>query len=200
MPQNNILVTIAIVTRNRRNLLAKAIRSVLEQTHSPLECVVVDNSSQDDTVEMIERNWPDIKVIRLSRNIGCQPGRNIAMANCRGRYVFNLDDDGALDPQAIERIVSRFESDPMLGVIDCWTPALESSKTTASECYSMKERWIANFHGGASAVRMSIIAKTGYFPEFFRGGSEAMLAAYILENGYEILFFPKAIMYHPCLL
>lgn len=192
-----VLVSIAIVTRNRREQLSRAIASAYAQTHRPLEIVLVDNASKDDTVRMVREKWPEIQVIRMPRNIGCQPGRNIAMANCRGKYIFNLDDDGVLDQRAIERIVSRFESEPRLGVVDCWTPALESSDTAPIACRSMKERWMGNFQGGASALRSSLLREAGHFPEFIRGGSEVVLAAYILERGYEILHFPAAIMYHP---
>jgi GT2 family glycosyltransferase len=196
MTQTNVLVSIAMVTRNRRDLLAKAIRSAYMQTYRPLEYIVVDNNSQDDTVAMVELNWPDIKVIRVHKNIGCQPGRNIAMKNCKGKYIFNLDDDGELDPLAIENIVNRFELDPEIAVIECSTPALEQKCKPVNDA-SMRERWQANFRGGASAIRASILDRAGYFPEFPRTGAETVLAARILDCGSEILHLPSAIMFHP---
>ena len=123
------LVSINLVTANRRDMLAAAIESACAQTYRPIELVVVDNHSSDGSPEAVQQRWPEARVIRLHRNIGCQPGRNIGMKNCRGKYIFNLDDDGLLEPAAIERIVERFEAEPALGIICAATPPLEERGT-----------------------------------------------------------------------
>ena len=191
-----ILVSIAIVTMNRKDLLIRAIDSAYSQTYQHIEIILVDNASDDGTVDVISKLFPLVRIIRLHRNIGCQPGRNIAMANCKGKFIFNLDDDGILDPNAIERIVKRFESDHNVGIINCWTPDFELANIAPQKCTSMKERWSGNFQGCAHAIRSSILKETGFFPEFPRAGSESVLAAYVLDCGYEILHLPCAIMYH----
>ena len=192
----NILVSVSIVTRNRSNLLDKAIRSAYNQTYNNIEIVLVDNASIDNTVEMVRKKWPDVKIIQMHKNIGCQPGRNIAMANCRGKYIFNLDDDGLLAPYTINAIVNRFELDSDIAVIDCYTPPIEQSKYYRPS-FNKSEKWVSNFKGGASALKKSILVKSGYFPEFARGGSEAVLAARILDVDYYILYLPSAVMFHP---
>ena len=196
MNPSDILVSVAIVTRDRQDLLSRAIISARRQTHSPMEIVVVDNASQDNTVAMVERDWPDVRMIRLLQNVGCQPGRNIAMANCRGQYIFNLDDDGELEANAIERIVERFEANPDIAVIECSTPSRENGHVPQADG-AVRERWQANFRGGASCIRASVLQCVAGFPEFRRAGSEMVLAAWILDKGYEILHLPDAVMYHP---
>ncbi|VFQ47462.1 glycosyltransferase family 2 protein [Desulfoluna butyratoxydans] len=197
MKDSEPLFSVAIVTQNRCQSLCRAIDSVYRQTYAPIEIVLVDNASSDNSVEVVRDKWPEIKIIRLHRNVGCQPGRNIAMMNCKGKYIFNLDDDGELDCRAIELMAARFELDEKLAVICCSTPPIENSLTAPREALNMSERWVGIFRGGASAIRSSILSETGYFPEFPRAGSEAVLSAYIIDNQYTILYYPPAIMYHP---
>ena len=60
-----------------------------------------------------------------------------------------------------------------------------------------KEYYTYLFSGGAFAVRKEVLGKTGYFPsDFFRQAEESDLALRILEAGYSILYYPRAIIYH----
>jgi GT2 family glycosyltransferase len=195
MLRHGPLVSINVVTRNRREQVLAALASAEAQTYRPLEMVVVDNNSEDGTAEAIEQRWPEAKVIRLHRNIGCQPGRNIGMKNCRGKYIFNLDDDGVLEPRCIERIVERFETEPELAVICAATPPLEAQGEPIDE--SALGRYRGTFRGGASAIRADGLEKFGFFPEYPRAGSENVLAVRVLDAGMEILYLPQAVMYHP---
>ena len=190
------LFSVNIVTRNRQEKLKHAILSVYSQKYRPIEVVVVDNASSDGTPQVVKKEWPQIKLIQLHRNIGCQPGRNIGMKNCNGKYIFNLDDDGVLAPEAIESIVRRFEYDDDLAVIESETPPLEKESSYIAD-NSKNEKWISSFKGGAHAIRASVLKKAGYFPEFPRTGAEWVLAARILDCGYEMLYLPNSIMFHP---
>jgi len=192
---NDPLFSINIVTRNREKELRRAILSVYSQKYRPIEIVIVDNASSDGTAQVVKEEWPRIKLIELHRNIGCQPGRNIGMKNCNGKYIFNLDDDGVLAPEALESIVRRFEYDADLAVIESETPPLENESVYIAD-NSKKERWISSFRGGAHAIRASVLKKAGYFPEFPRTGAEWVLAARILDCGFEMLHLPNSIMFY----
>ncbi len=191
------LVTINIVTRNRKDALKRAVQSAYAQTHRPIEVVIVDNDSDDGSPEMIETEWPEIRVIRIHTNIGCQPGRNIGMKNSRGKYIFNLDDDGHLHPQAIEKVVRRFEAEPDVALITAAVHLTgeERSERMAALAHEI-ERYVSGFFGGASCIRSSVLPETGYFPEYPRGHSEADLALRILDRRYEMLYLPDVVMYH----
>lgn len=189
------LVSINVVTCNRRPAVLKALASAEMQTYRPIELVLVDNNSKDGTADVIEARYPDVRVIRLHRNIGCQPGRNIGMKNCRGKYIFNLDDDGVLHPECISRIVTRFEAEPELAIICAATPPLEQVGGDIDGAAPALYR--GSFRGGASAVRAEGLEDFGYFPEYPRAGSERVLAARVLDSGMSILYLPQAVMYHP---
>lgn len=191
------LFSITIVTRNRRTELNRALESIHTQQYRPFEVIVVDNASQDGSAAFVDKHWPAVRLIRLHRNIGCQPARNIGMANCSGKYIFNLDDDGWLHPQTLNRVVERFEREPELSIINVRVIIPETDKQGWNEPVSgKKERYIANFSGCACAIRREDLAKIGYFPEYPRGHAEADLAIRALDAGKRLLYLPSAHVYH----
>jgi len=188
----NKLISVAIVTWNRKEHVQRAIKSALDQTYRPIEIVVVDSNSQDGTADAIKNAYPEVKIIRLYRNMGCPVGRNIAIANCSGDIVFSLDDDAWLGHYTFELCARRFQQEAGIGVIACRvvTPG-EKTEDTEREYYTYL------FRGGAFAIRKRIVDEVGYFPsDFFRQGEETDLALRILDRGYDILYCPEAIVYH----
>lgn len=187
------LVSVAIVTWNRRNTVLKALESVFAQPYRPLEVVVVDSASTDGTSEAIEECFPEVRIVRLHRNLGCPEGRNVAIANCKGEIIFFLDDDASLHPSAISLCAERFDREPSLGIIACRVvPPMESPPEDDGEHYTYR------FSGGASAARRQIFSESGYFPsDFFRQSEEGDLALRVLDAGYSILYYPSAVVYHP---
>jgi GT2 family glycosyltransferase len=190
-------VSITIVTRNRESELTRAINAVDKQTYRAHEIIVLDNASTDGTVKMLERYFPAVRVIQMHRNIGCQPGRNIAMANCSGDIIMNLDDDGELAPQALEKIVCIFEEHPEVGLVAVSVKVPER-KANDYPNYNRdtKTHYTSFFIGAAHALRREVLHDAGYFPEYVRGHSEVDLGLRIVNSGWEMLYSPETIMYH----
>jgi len=86
--------TLSVVTLswNRRDDLAACLRSVRAQSVRPMETIVVDNASTDDTVAMLRRDFPEARVIELPRNVGIA-GYNEGMKAARGDCVVLIDND-----------------------------------------------------------------------------------------------------------
>jgi len=191
------LFSVNIATRNRKDELIRAIDSVYTQNYRPYEIVVVDNASGDGTPQLISSRWPEIRLIRLHHNIGCQPARNIGMANCRGTYIFNLDDDGWLHPHTLERTAERFEQEPELFLINTRVIIPNGIKRGWNEPISGdRERYVANFSGCACALRREMLPQVGFFPEYPRGHAEADLALRALDAGKRLLYLPSAKVFH----
>jgi len=193
----NPLFSVNIVTRNRKDELLRAIDSVYDQAYRPFEVVVVDNASEDGSAETVLSRHPDVRLIRLHRNIGCQPARNIGMSNCRGKYIFNLDDDGWLSDDALATIVQRFEREPDLFLVNARVIIPEADRQGWRKPVSGdRERYIANFSGCACALRAEMLTQTGYFPEYPRGHAEADLSLRALDRGKKLLYLPSARVFH----
>src|SRR2546425_1494471 len=92
-------VTIVLVTWNSAAFIAHALNSIKDQTY-PAECVrtvVVDNSSQDDTVALIRQEFPWVTVIAENVNHGFAGGNNIAMHQFPADYFALVNTDVVLD-------------------------------------------------------------------------------------------------------
>lgn len=102
-------VSAIITTRNRSYLLKRAIESVLTQTYNEMECIVVDDSSTDDTREVCSK-YP-IMYIHISKeeSRGGNYARNLGIKASLGEYVAFLDDDDFWLPTKIEKQVALIE-------------------------------------------------------------------------------------------
>ena len=96
-------VSVVIPTYNRANLIARSIRSVLEQTVEPLEVIVVDDGSKDDTKKVIEEmNEPKVKYI-YQENGGAASARNRGVQECKGDWIAFHDSDDVWHADKLEK-------------------------------------------------------------------------------------------------
>lgn len=101
------LVSIVLPTYKRAHLLAQAMRSVLAQTHSHLELIVVDDNSPDDTAQVVAGfDDPRIRYYRNEPNLRLPRTLNRGFSLARGDYLTWTSDDNLLAPTAIERMVA----------------------------------------------------------------------------------------------
>ena len=96
------LVSIVIPTRNRPDLLARALTSAVHQTYPRLEIIVVNDDSSMDVAPTIERFHDDrIRLLRHEGSKGCPAARNMGIVHAQGRYIAFLDDDDEWTPDKI---------------------------------------------------------------------------------------------------
>lgn len=101
------LVSVIIPTYNRENYLFDAIKSVIAQTYRPIECIVVDDGSKDNTKEVISnyiltnKEGVSLKYI-YQENSGSQVARNTGTAAASGEFIQYLDSDDLLYPNKIK--------------------------------------------------------------------------------------------------
>ena len=94
--------------------------SSLRQSTIPVQTIVVDNASNDGTVEYIKKNYPEIHLIESKENLGFGRGNNIAMRYALDHgcdYVFLLNQDAWIEPEALERLVDIAERHPEYGIL-----------------------------------------------------------------------------------
>lgn len=114
------LVSVVIPTRNRAGRLAEAVASVLAQSHDPIEVVVVDDASDDDTPAVIRalvESDPRIRSVRHPEPRGAQAARNAGIRDARGPVVAFLDDDCVWLPTKLEKQLAAL--DDRRGVVYC---------------------------------------------------------------------------------
>jgi len=112
------LVSVVLPTYNRWPMVAEAVESVLEQSFKQFELIVVDDGSQDGTVDGLQKYGTCLKVISQPRR-GVASARNLGLSWSSGRYVAFLDSDDLWRPMKLEVQVGYMESHP--GIEICQT-------------------------------------------------------------------------------
>jgi glycosyltransferase involved in cell wall biosynthesis len=107
------LVSVYVPTRNRQALLARAVRSALQQTHTDIELIVVNDGSSDQTMDWLDQaQVKDRRLvpIHLRESLGPSAARNIAIKMARGRFVTGLDDDDEFVSNRIASFVEKWDA------------------------------------------------------------------------------------------
>ena len=100
--QNLDTVSVVIPTLNRRDLLKRALTSVLMQTLEPNEVIVIDNGSSDQTDIMLSSSFPNVKYFSEKKN-GVSAARNMGIRLAQSNWIALLDSDDAWTPGKIEK-------------------------------------------------------------------------------------------------
>src|SRR4029453_1391166 len=103
-------VSVVIPTHNRADLLDRAVRSALAQTHADLEVLIADDASSDGTGEVVARiGAARGKYFRHDGNRGVAAARNTAITNATGEFIAFLDDDDEWLPEKLRIQLDRFQ-------------------------------------------------------------------------------------------
>ena len=100
------LVSIITPSYNSAKFIKQCIESVIAQTYTNWEMIIVDDCSQDNSKEKIiilSKNDARIKTVFLDENIGAAEARNVAIQKAKGKYIAFLDSDDLWHPQKLEK-------------------------------------------------------------------------------------------------
>ena len=214
-------VSIILVNYNTKEITINCINSIYEKTKDVVfDIWVVDNNSNDGSVEMIETNFPDINIIKNSENIGFARANNLAIEKSNSKYVFFLNTDTILMNNAIKILVDFLESTPSAAA--CGGALFnENGDFTYSfgELPKLKKyifnrlglgflnppkmvdrkktQIVEHIIGADLMVKREILNEVGIFnPDFFLYNEELELQYRINAKGYKIYFVPDAEIIH----
>lgn len=113
-------LSIIVLSWNVARLLEACLRTLpaaAGEWWSRAEVIVVDNASTDDSVEMVRRDFPGVRLICLPENLGFSGGNNAGIAASMGKFVFLLNPDTLPDPISIGLLASYLEAHPDVGIV-----------------------------------------------------------------------------------
>ena len=115
-------VTVFIPVYNAQAYIAEAIESVLAQTYSDFELLVIDDGSTDETASVICTFMydPRIRVVSHIRNLGQPHTRNYGLELASGEYIAFLDADDRCVPERIERQVTYLDTHTDIDGVGSW--------------------------------------------------------------------------------
>lgn len=127
-PTRGDLVSVVIVNYNSREWLKECLSSLSAQTFSPLEIIVVNNGSSDDSAKWLETNYPSVKLVNLETSQSLAHAINQGIAAATGAYFLPLNPDVRLEPTAVARLVAVAQSDSSCAAVVAklkfwWAPA-----------------------------------------------------------------------------
>lgn len=188
-------VSFVVITMNRPGDLAECLRSVQAQQAVTAEIIVVDNCSTDDTLVVLARDFPEVRVVALPENRGVSGGRNAGVQVAQGDVCIFIDDDARFpSEQAAERTLAYFDREPDLA---CVAFTIRESATGIEEMKSIPRRdkrridsdYEATYFCGAGfAVRRVPYVDLGMFWEPLVYGSQEIDLAYrFLDADWRII-------------
>lgn len=113
---NKNVLSIIILNYNTCDLLRQCLNSLQDKE---AEVTVVDNNSSDESVEMVKREFPRIKLIINPENYGFAKGNNRGMRKAKGEYILLLNSDTIVFPGTISKMIAFMEDHRNVGVATC---------------------------------------------------------------------------------
>jgi GT2 family glycosyltransferase len=188
-------VTIVFLVYNRREELRESLQRMLGDSDYPadrVDFIVVDNASEDGAAEMVEREFPDVRLIRREVNCGVS-GWNDGFVVARGDYVLALDDDCYLPPDGLRRAVEAARAQSA----DLVSFGVRSSEKEDHRFDHRYRTGLLTFWGCAALIRGAALAELGgYDPEIFVWANELEFTLRLYDRGFSHLHLPDVVAVH----
>ncbi|PSB45452.1 glycosyl transferase family 2 [Cyanosarcina cf. burmensis CCALA 770] len=167
------VISVIIPAYNAEAFIEKTLDSVLSQTYKNIEVIVVDDGSQDRTVEIVKQIAHLDRRIRLIQqaNQGVAAARNLAIEKSRGQYIAPIDADDIWYPQKLEKqLQCMLEAEPSVGVVYAWSVNINEEDLLTGGFQASSEEGevylsflMGNFVGNASLplIRRSCLEQIG---------------------------------------
>ena len=215
---------VVILNWNGENLIKKFLPSVIKYTPIIHNIYLIDNGSNDDSVEFIRSNFNRVKIIQLDKNYGFAKGYNIGLKNIDDDILCLLNNDVEVSENWTEEILKQFAAEPNTAVIQ---PKLKDYYNKSNFDYAGaaggfldkygypycngriynnvevdknqydKTREIFWACGACFFIRNNIFKKFGGFDDVYWAHFEEIDLCWRLQNhGFKIRFNAKSIVYH----
>lgn len=128
----SVLVSIIVPCYNQAHFLSEALQSVLEQTYTNWECIIVNDGSPDNT-EHVAKAWckkdERFKYV-YKENGGLSSARNAGIKITQGEFILPLDADDILDKTYLEKTIPELENDDSLAIVTCYSKFFSKHRDT----------------------------------------------------------------------
>jgi len=209
-------VTVIIVNYNSGKMLWRCLSAVEQQSVQPDEILVVDNASEDHSLECLS-NWPNVSVIKMEQNIGFAKANNIALEQISTDFVALVNPDAFPERRWLESLLEAAIVNPAFGsfasfqlkddemdVIDGLGDCIHVSGYVWRRRHGKKvsfsdnlSRQVFSACAGAALYRTHVVKQVGAFDEkFFCYCEDVDLGFRLQLAGYRCLFVPDAKIKH----
>lgn len=188
---------IVIATYNRCAVLLRTLDH-LTTLPEALPIVVVDNGCNDNTAATVQAHHPDVRVVRLPKNIGAA-ARTMGVRAVQTPFIAFCDDDGWWTPGALTRALQVLREHPRLAVLNARMVVGDEHRLDPAcrEMAKSDDGSIAFFLGGACVMRRNAFLQVGgYHHRFHIGAEESLLALDLAQAGWELRYMEQLVVHH----
>lgn len=218
MTNKNHLVSVIILNWNGIKFIEKCILSLMKVSYPNVEILFVDNASTDGSPELIEKKYPNIKVIRNKKNLGFAEGHEIGFRIAKGESVLLLNTDTMVEKNLITSLVNVLYSDKTIGAVQPKIVMYPQKDIIDSigvfflmngSLYHYgrekkenilkynKQMEIFSAKGVCLMFKKEVLDKTGFFDkDYFAYFEETDLCMRIWLSGYKVVYTPSSTVYH----
>ncbi|MBU3874743.1 glycosyltransferase [Faecalicatena sp. AGMB00832] len=177
------LISVLMVNYNHEETIGETIESVLSQTYSNIQFIIVDDGSTDNSCNVIKKyNDSRIELYRLEKNCHICQATNYGLTKVRGKYLARIDSDDIWYPGKLERQINFLKEDSTRDICFSWIDLIdENGNNINEECgelvrlfetnYKGQEEWLHTFYFiGNCLSHPSVLMKTKVMNEI--GGFE----------------------------
>ena len=210
-------VSVIIPNWNGAKFLVTCLDSLRRQTYRDFETIVVDNASTDESVEMMRRDYPEVRQVCLPQNLGLTGGVNAGIREARGDILVLFNNDTEADEDWLKELVAALHAHPEAGMAATKMRLFDRRNVihSAGDYYRTDgipgnrgvweedtgqyddDVWVFGPCGGAAAYRRSVLDEIGLFDEdLFMYCEDVDMAWRAQLAGHRCIFAPKAIIYH----
>ncbi len=214
---HNPLISVVIPNWNGAHLLPMCVESLRRQSYPEREIIVVDNASQDDSLELLAREYAEVRVVALPRNTGFTGASNAGIRASQGEFIALLNSDTEAHEHWLGKVVAAFERHPEAGLVASKMLLFDRRDTlhTAGDFYRLDgvpgnrgvwqrdegqfdhEEYVFSACGGSAAYRRSMLDEIGLLDDdFFFSCEDVDLAWRAQLAGWKCVFAPGAVVYH----
>jgi len=213
-----VSVSVLIINYNGAAWLKGCLDSLMRIKAGPMEVIVVDNASRDNSLEVLA-DYPNVRIILSQKNLGFAGGNNLGLASCKGKYVLLLNNDTVVSDNFLQPLCDYLDRHPIVGVVQ-GKMLLPRFGNTLDVCGSYitwlgvpyhfgyykpdgpryaKSRPIFSGKGACLLFRRDLIQQVGGFlfdDDFFCYYEEADFCHRVWLAGFEVHFVPGPPIQH----
>ena len=191
------LFSITISTKNRSNDLIFTLHSIRHLlSRNDVECIVYDDGSTDMTSKIVEKNFPEVILLRNEISKGYIYCRNYMLNTTKAKFAISLDDDANfLSENPLEELADYFKQNEQCGLVAFrvfWGLRSPSNLDSNEQTQRVKA-----YVGCGHAWRLSAWKTIPNYPEWFVFYGEEQFASYhLFKNNWQINYLPSVFVHH----
>ncbi len=168
MSKHSYSISVVIPNYNYEKYVGQAIESVLAQTCQPLEIIVVDDGSTDNSVNVVNRFGPPVKLVQ-QRNQHLSAARNTGIRAARGEWIALLDSDDTWDSRKLELQIGALQENPEWSYVATTALEAETFPTDSKDTVVSHELTLSDFltvtpmSGSDALIKKACFEECGMF-------------------------------------